>query len=65
MTDRKKPGVAFWATVVVVVAVAYPLSAFPMLWLREYLPNPAQDAVRWIYTPLHWFVANVFGVGNG
>jgi hypothetical protein len=30
MTDRKKPGVAFWATVVVVVLlVAYPLSFGP------------------------------------
>ena len=30
MTDRKKPGVAFWATVVVVVVlVAYPLSFGP------------------------------------
>jgi hypothetical protein len=25
MTSRKKPGVAFWATVVLVVALAYPL----------------------------------------
>ena len=33
MTDRKKPGVAFWATVVVVVAlVAYPLSFGPACW---------------------------------
>src|SRR5258708_36081271 len=26
MTDHKKPGAAFWATVVLVVALAYPLS---------------------------------------
>ncbi len=32
MTDRKKPGVAFWATVVVVVAlVLYPLSYGPAM----------------------------------
>ena len=32
MADRKKPGVAFWATVVVVVAlIAYPLSMGPAL----------------------------------
>jgi hypothetical protein len=38
MTDRKKPGVAFWATVVVVVALAYPLSFGPAVWAtREYL----------------------------
>jgi len=31
--DRKKPGVAFWATVVVVmVLVAYPLSFGPACW---------------------------------
>src|SRR5262245_53120695 len=34
MTNRKKPGVAFWATVVVVVAlVAYPMSFGPACWL--------------------------------
>jgi hypothetical protein len=34
MTDRKKPGVAFWATVVVVVVLmAYPLSFGPACWL--------------------------------
>jgi hypothetical protein len=33
MTSRKKPGVAFWATVVVVVVlVAYPLSFGPVCW---------------------------------
>jgi hypothetical protein len=26
MADRKKPGVVFWSTVVLVVALAYPLS---------------------------------------
>jgi hypothetical protein len=32
--DRKKPGVAFWATVVVVVVLfAYPLSYGPWLWI--------------------------------
>src|SRR5580704_8634282 len=35
-TDRKKPGVAFWATVVVVVAlVGYPLSFGPACWLAD------------------------------
>ena len=32
--DRKRPGVAFWATVVLVVAlVGYPLSFGPSCWL--------------------------------
>ena len=34
--DRKKPGVAFWATVlVVVVLVAYPLTFGPACWLTH------------------------------
>jgi hypothetical protein len=33
MTDRKKPGVAFWATVVVVAVLAYPLSFGPACWV--------------------------------
>ena len=33
-TDRKKPGVAFWATVVVVVLLALSLLGFAaMVWL--------------------------------
>jgi hypothetical protein len=34
-SDRKKPGVAFWATVVVVVAVLYVLSIGPALLINE------------------------------
>jgi hypothetical protein len=33
MADRKKPCVAFWATAVVVVALAYYLSLGPVFWL--------------------------------
>jgi hypothetical protein len=42
MTSRKKPGVAFWATVVVTVALlAYPLSAGPWCWaLGKWGPKP-------------------------
>jgi hypothetical protein len=32
MTSRKKPGVAFWATVAVFVVLAYPLSFGPACW---------------------------------
>jgi hypothetical protein len=36
MTSRKKPGMAFWATVtLVVVLVGYPLSFGPACWLVE------------------------------
>jgi hypothetical protein len=37
-SDRKKPGVAFWATVVlVVVVVGYPLSFGPACWISSRL----------------------------
>ncbi len=37
MTSRKKPGVAFWATVVVAcLMVAYPLSFGPALWMSSH-----------------------------
>src|SRR5258708_34982723 len=36
MTPRNKPGVAFWATVVVVIVlVGYPLSFGPACWLAR------------------------------
>ena len=56
--DRKRPSAAFWATVVVVVAlVGYPLSFGPMLWLCFKLDQPdwlghliqfAPDPILWI-----------------
>ena len=59
MTDRKKPGVAFWATVaLVVVLVGYPLGIGPAIWLYDHdcfdedgLPLAA---LRWLYGPLKW-----------
>ncbi len=36
MTDRRKPGVAFWATVVLVATlVVYPLSFGPASWISS------------------------------
>jgi hypothetical protein len=35
MTDRKKTGVAFWATVVLVAVLAYPLSFGPACWIAS------------------------------
>ena len=62
MTDRKKPGVAFWASVVVVVilAVAYPLSIGPACWLanRDVLPAWTDSAVKALYSPLMWCASN-------
>jgi hypothetical protein len=43
--NRKKPGVAFWATVVVVVVlVAYPLSFVPACWLVKRGTVPIRPA---------------------
>ncbi len=56
-SSRKKPGVAFRATVVVVVAlVAYPLSAGPACKLAYdgWLPGSAEVAAVCFYTPLVW-----------
>jgi hypothetical protein len=52
MIDREKPGVAFWATVVVVVVVvAYPLSFGPACWLADRGILPRATTAR-IFTPL-------------
>ena len=54
-TDRKKPGVAFWATVVlVVVLVGYPLSFGPVCWWWYEDPdgNIISHTVPWIYWPI-------------
>jgi hypothetical protein len=68
MTDRKKPGVAFWATVVVVVGlVAYPLSFGPACWWFS-LPrsdgpwlismSDAEPHAPQIYWPIGWLTQN-------
>jgi hypothetical protein len=55
MFDRKKPGVAFWITVVVVVAlVVYPLSFGLAVWISARLDHPEWNcnALELIYGPL-------------
>lgn len=54
-----------WIALVVTILVGYPLSAVPMLWARDFMPDPAQDAVRVIYVPMHWLVVELTGYGNG
>ena len=46
MTDRKKPGVAFWATVTMSLPVLYVLSFAPLLWLdaNDYI---ADESLFW------------------
>jgi hypothetical protein len=54
MTDdqKKKPGVAFWATVVVVVVLlAYPVGLGPLCWITSRTSFGA-SAVSIIYRPL-------------
>jgi hypothetical protein len=50
-SDRKKPGVAFWATVVVAL-VAYPLSFGPACWSTERDPMTLNRIAPRIYWPI-------------
>jgi hypothetical protein len=54
MTSCKKPGVAFWTTVaVVVVLVVYPLSFGPACWLDSRLESErTQRALQAVYWPI-------------
>ena len=55
MTDsRKKPAVAFWATVVVSIALLYAISFGPAMWLfwSEWTPAGYYDVLRFIYAPI-------------
>jgi hypothetical protein len=49
--DRKKPGVAFWATVLVVVMLLYPLSFGPACWITTHAGVGA-SVVSTAYQPL-------------
>jgi hypothetical protein len=53
MTERKRPGVVFWATVVVVCLLAYPLSFGPACWITSRLDRGA-DLVPVAYRPFTW-----------
>ena len=57
MTDRKKPGVAFWATALTVgLLVVYPLSNGPMRYAYAKAGEPYWFGVviDVIYAPLWW-----------
>jgi hypothetical protein len=57
ISDRKKPGVAFWATLVVVaVLVAYPLSIGPAYWLKrqDWAYGSTHGAFHAVYGPIIW-----------
>jgi hypothetical protein len=60
-SDRKKPGVAFWATLVVVaVFVIYPLSLGPACWLltQEWKPEGTHGVVQQVFAPILWVYRN-------
>jgi hypothetical protein len=55
MTSSKKPGAAFWVTVVVVAGIiGYPMSfvAFMQLYKRGILPEWFVASISWIWFPL-------------
>jgi hypothetical protein len=56
-SDRKKPGLALWATVVVVVVlVGYPVNSGPAAALFCILGEPKwlEQVLIVVYTPLGW-----------
>lgn len=58
--SRKKPSVAFWATVAVVGALAYPISFGPACWWFsprniDYFSLPPAGALK-IYWPIGWLI---------
>jgi len=59
MTSRKKPGTAFWTTVIVVVAlVCYPLSFGPACWATAQSGPLVNPPCGWmcIYLPLSHYI---------
>src|SRR5438105_4356030 len=66
--ERKKPGVAFWATVVVTVLMLYPLSFGPACWWLSkpvtltFVSIKARRAPA-IYSPIGW-IARRAGTGR-
>ena len=52
-SDRKKPGMAFWASMAVVGLVLYVLSVGPAVWLQfDVLPESTFPAFEFVYGPL-------------
>jgi len=57
-SDRKNPGVAFWATVVVVVVLVYLASFVGIVTLDtvDMVPGWFYPALKWIYAPCLWLL---------
>jgi hypothetical protein len=58
MTDRNKPGVAFWASADL-FALLYVLSYPAAHWLlrNDVLPAWMARTVLWLYFPIYWLVS--------
>ncbi len=56
---RKKPGVVFWLTVIVTVAI-YPASFGPACWISSRL-NVGASVVSAMYAPITWNFGDAFG----
>ena len=64
MSDRKKPGVAFWAAVALVaVLIGYPLSFGPAIWLtgRGFFRESTIESFYW---PVLWSTAHAESLEN-
>ena len=60
-SSRKKPGVAFWATVVVVVLlIGYPLSGgiYEYFMRRGQIPSWLDGRLEWYFAPMRWLYQN-------
>ena len=57
MTDRKKPGAAFWVTVAVVSVMFYAASFGPAIWIvmQPQTPKWICAGYRVVYAPTIWF----------
>ncbi len=65
MTDRKKLGVAFWASVVLVVVLAYPLSIGPAGWMASRpFESPGKGRIPTFYWPIMTYVPYCPGGGT-
>jgi hypothetical protein len=57
--QNKRPGVAFWATIMMLVLlVGYPLSFGPACWMTSQL-NAGASAIPVAYRPLTWVMSPV------
>jgi hypothetical protein len=64
MTDRKNPGVAFWATVVMVVGLLYVASFGPLCWTNQ-RTKVGGRAIYVVYYPMLWAATKSKRIDDG